>query len=717
MQSAGHPCSRPFSVRSVAVVAAVSLTAAAVVPALVAAPSASAAEPGLVINEVQIEDDWVEMTNTSDQAIDASGYVISDDKDDHEFLVPEGTKIEPGDFVAFDVKDEFGLGKDDEVRVFDGDGGTLVDEYSWGEDVATSYGRWPDGTGEFAPTSVASKGAPNSGGDPEGTVRINEIESNGDPSGDWIELTNTGSEAVNVSGWVLRDDKSDEGDDKVVIPEGTTIEPDAFVSFETGEMGLGDPDQARLFSSESVERDALVDSFSWSSHSKTTLVRCPDGTGTFADTAEATRDAANDCAEQEQPVDERDAWPGSQDVATADAEATFDGDLSGLVYQGDGAKSGVIWAVNNGTGQLYRLEQVDGEWTPTAGDGWAATTTLHYGDGSGTPDAEGVALAGDDPADGIYVSTERDNDEDGVSRPAVLKYVPDTSAESLNAEEDWNLAKDLPGIGANGGLEGVTYVPDSVLVAGGFRDDSGDRYDPSDLPEHGDGLFLVGVEGDGNTDGDATPSEGRVYAYALNDDGSFKRIATVSGEDTGAMDLLFDTETNLLFDTCDELCGTTLRTFALNPKSGKFELQHTYAPPEQMSDEIANEGFALAPRAQCSDGTRPVFWADDGDTDGHSLRAGTIDCSVTGPKYEQGGTKPPAEDNPKDERPAGAEDGNAADDGDAADEQAADGAGESGTLANTGLDRAGLMAAVAGALALVAGAALTAAARLRRRRG
>ena len=37
------------------------------------------------------------------------------------------------------------------------------------------------------------------------TVRINEVESNGGTPGDWIELTNTGPAAVDLSGWIVKD--------------------------------------------------------------------------------------------------------------------------------------------------------------------------------------------------------------------------------------------------------------------------------------------------------------------------------------------------------------------------------------------------------------------------------------------------------------------------------------------------------------------------------
>lgn len=43
------------------------------------------------------------------------------------------------------------------------------------------------------------------------TVVINEVESDAPNKGnDWVEIANIGSEAVNISGWYLTDDKGEE---------------------------------------------------------------------------------------------------------------------------------------------------------------------------------------------------------------------------------------------------------------------------------------------------------------------------------------------------------------------------------------------------------------------------------------------------------------------------------------------------------------------------
>lgn len=55
-------------------------------------------------------------------------------------------------------------------------------------------------------------------------VVINEVESNGDAVGDWVELTNVGAAAVDISGYKLLD--NDDTHPFVVVPAGTRSEPE-----------------------------------------------------------------------------------------------------------------------------------------------------------------------------------------------------------------------------------------------------------------------------------------------------------------------------------------------------------------------------------------------------------------------------------------------------------------------------------------------------------
>jgi hypothetical protein len=39
-----------------------------------------------------------------------------------------------------------------------------------------------------------------------------------------------------------------------------------------------------------------------------------------------------------------------------------------------------------------------------------------------------------------------------------------------------------------------------------------------------------------------------------------------------------------------------------------------------------HEGIALGPESECEADSKPFFWADDNDTDGYSIRQGSVHC-------------------------------------------------------------------------------------------
>jgi hypothetical protein len=57
-----------------------------------------------------------------------------------------------------------------------------------------------------------------------GGIVINEVESNGGVPGDWAELHNDGPAAVDLSGWIFRDNDDTH---TYLIPSGTTLAPGA----------------------------------------------------------------------------------------------------------------------------------------------------------------------------------------------------------------------------------------------------------------------------------------------------------------------------------------------------------------------------------------------------------------------------------------------------------------------------------------------------------
>jgi hypothetical protein len=149
---------------------------ASAVPA--SAVPASAQDPSSVrINEVESSDgspgDWIELVNTGTTSVDLSKWVVKDNDNSHSYKISSGTALTPGSFLALDVESAYGLGSADSVRLFQADGSTLVDSYTWTDHAKTTYGRCPDGTGAFTTTTAPTKGAANAcggGGQPSDSV-------------------------------------------------------------------------------------------------------------------------------------------------------------------------------------------------------------------------------------------------------------------------------------------------------------------------------------------------------------------------------------------------------------------------------------------------------------------------------------------------------------------------------------------------------------------
>jgi hypothetical protein len=495
---------------------------------------------------------------------------------------------------------------------------------------------------------------------PSGTPRvvINEVESNGGVPGDWVELYNAGTAAADISGWKFKD--NDDTHTFYVIPAGTTLLPGAYYVLEEAQFGfgLGGADSARLY-------DALgtsVDSFSWTAHAALTYGRCASGSGPLGATT-STKAAANDCGTGTGGSSgsssggtggaagmggasggaggpsggsagaggtagggaSLQAWPGTDAVVTVDEANYFGTNLSGLNYQpvvpGTGAAA-VLWAVQNSPSKLFRLLFNGVSWVPDAENGWASGKLLHYATGTGAPDTEGVTKA-DWAGSSVYVSTERDNNNNSVSRLSILRFDSSGLAGELTALNDWNLTADLPVVGANLGLEAITFVPDAALLAGGFFDEATHaKYDPAVYPNHGGGLFFVGVEGNGF-----------IYAYALDHATSgFVRVATFFSGQSGVMDLAYDREHDYLWGYHDNGFANKasvfrLDTAALSPTAGRFQVSRSFEHPSTLPN-VNNEGITFAPDAECVAGQKSFFWSDDDATAGHAIRRGTIPCGA-----------------------------------------------------------------------------------------
>ncbi|WP_162893143.1 lamin tail domain-containing protein [Microbacterium halotolerans] len=576
---------------------------------LVVAAPAAAADTDIRINEVQSTSetdapDFVELTNVGAEPIDISGWILRDDKDDHGGAVADGTTIAPGEFFVIEPKsfeDDFGLGKNDMARLFTAEE-QLVDSYEWTEHAA-SEGRLPDGTGDFVETeptpgeaNVVREEEQDEPDEPsDAPVVINEIESNGDARGDWVELANTDeNDSVDVSGWTLIDNKASH--DPVVLDEGTEIESGGYLGVLTEpNFGLGGGDSVTVRDAEGL----LVDAIEWTEHASTTLARCPDMTGDFTESGEGTFELANNCSEVVQPEIEVSPWPYNDEVTDAVASGTWGDDMSGI----DVAPDGTVYAVNNDAGEISRLAggpetyTVDATWQPS------------YPDGTGTPDGEGITVADD----AIYLATERNNDEGDVSRPSVLRFELGEPG-AVAATDEWNLAELTGELGANGGAEAIEWISDADALAAGLD------YDPSAFGEHFGGIFTVGIE-----------QTGSIHVVVLEADGGITELQMIAPSEAVAsvMGLDWRAGGNQLFAQCDEECDNRSAEFRI--ADGAFERIDEYAAPAGMNPSYTNEGVAMTWCDQAAETVPTVLWMSDSAHEGVSLRTSVgSDCAPDG---------------------------------------------------------------------------------------
>lgn len=638
-------------------------------------PPAASGYAAIRINEIETNGDpngdAIELANIGGSAVDVSGMIFKDNDDTDGYAIPTGTSIAAGGFLKLSVASfVFGLGADDMARLFAPNGTTLVDSDHWTvHEAGVTYQRCPGATqgvvftnaeGEPMVNSwVSTLGAAN---DCRPPIRINEVQAS-DPTGgpDWVELTNIGNAPYDISNWLISDDKDS---DTFTIPAGTTLQPGAFVTYDQTAFGLGATgDEMRLFlpganAGGTYDASDLVDSFVWETPKQSyvtqnatgftgtwpanaTYGRCPDGVGAFvvntpaaASVSPGTKGSANSCAGVITPK----AWPGPQAVSAAD-NVDFGQNLSGLFYvPGATPAQDFIWGIANGdsglpgsTGQsgLYKIvKDGNGLWGPAAG--YAKGLPIHYTNGLGQPDAEGVTAIGGQ----VFVASERDNAHDNTSKVAILQYDPSASSGGLTATREWDLQSDL-GLGtdanldptqdANLGAEGVAYVPDSYLTGAGFVDQStGAAYDPSRYGDHLGGVFFVALEKTGN-----------LYAYVLKTDGTFHRVATVATGFPTIMDAAWDPSQDALWVDCDNSCqGQTsilkLDTTTGDAQQGKFVVTDIYNRPTGAVDNLNNEGFTFQPSTECdpTTSTKSVWWSDDSDDGGHALRTAKVNCTA-----------------------------------------------------------------------------------------
>ncbi len=294
---------------------------------------------GLVINEVAATgdpEDWFELYNGTDAAIDLSDFTftdaIADAPDKGAFA--QGATIGAGQYLQIFISDEavgFKIGGDEELGLFDGDG-NLVDSVDWDEGDSPeggSFARIPDGTGPFKTVATPTPGAANEDGEPdndpnndpnndgpicgddvcEGTetnddcpmdcdpeplgLVINEVAAAGTPDG-WVELYNSNDYTMNLSSFTLTN--AFQTLNQRTLPDGTSIGPRQHLVFSLNEDTFGfdiaDSGELYLYDPEGEYVDGVL----WEEGQSPvggSYSRIPDGTGDFQTTIPDSQGATN----------------------------------------------------------------------------------------------------------------------------------------------------------------------------------------------------------------------------------------------------------------------------------------------------------------------------------------------------------------------------------------------------------------------------------------
>jgi hypothetical protein len=234
--------------------------------------------------------DWIEIYNGSTAQIDISGYKIYDSGGQAgtkpKMALPTGSVIPAKSFlvVVTDISTSvdpsgFGLSSGGEKVWLENVAGALLDSVTFSAmDTTQTYGRMPDGGG-WKLLNTISRGSSNS------LVLMNEIYSRGVPTDlDWIELYNSTSTQIDISGYKIYDSGGQAGTKpKMAFATGTVIPAKGFFVVVTDISTSVDPSGFGLSSGgETVwledKTGAIIDSVTFAAMDTVqSYSRVPDG--------------------------------------------------------------------------------------------------------------------------------------------------------------------------------------------------------------------------------------------------------------------------------------------------------------------------------------------------------------------------------------------------------------------------------------------------------
>ncbi|MDV7144403.1 ExeM/NucH family extracellular endonuclease [Tropicimonas sp. TH_r6] len=264
--------------------------------------SGSVASPSIVITEIMqnpsaVSDgvgEWFEIYNDGSSAVDLENWVISDNDSDS-FSVSGSLLIQPGEYLVFgnngDSSTNGGVTVDyeyssmflsnsaDELVLTDADGGEQ-DRVEWDGgpafpdpngasmqllDVSADNNLGANWTTATDPYGAGDLGTPGSGSVASPSIVITEIMQNpnavSDGVGEWFEIYNDGSSAVDLENWVISDNDSD----SFSVSGSLLIQPGEYLVFgNNGDSSTNggvtvDYEYSGMFLSNSADELVLTD--------------------------------------------------------------------------------------------------------------------------------------------------------------------------------------------------------------------------------------------------------------------------------------------------------------------------------------------------------------------------------------------------------------------------------------------------------------------------
>jgi len=201
--------------------------------------------------------DWIEIYNAGDEAVMLGGFFMSDTLDvEAAFRIseahPDSVTVAAGGFIVFYANKDTALsvlnlnfklsGNGEQIGLWNADE-NLLDGLTYGEQTEdVSYGRYPDGSGNWMLMPDFTPGASNTAQSPgEIKLFINEFMASNitafpGPQGDypdWIEIYNAGDEDIMLGGFLICDtlDVGQAYQIPDTYPDSVTVVAGGFIVF------------------------------------------------------------------------------------------------------------------------------------------------------------------------------------------------------------------------------------------------------------------------------------------------------------------------------------------------------------------------------------------------------------------------------------------------------------------------------------------------------